>query len=658
MTGSMPRRLTSLLLLLACLIAGTAAASPPSAETIFRHALFGEAKLSPNGSLVAIRLRTKESRDRLAVLDLQTMKITEVASFDGSDVNRFEWVNDQRLVFNLTDRDAALGEMDAAPGLFAVNADASGYRPLVDRVGRFLRDGNERQLLPWNTFLLGSIGRQDSNEVFVFKPEHLNAKEVDYRKLQRLNTITGRVDEVESPVHSVAWVTDRNGELRIAVTEHNAMNAIHARDTATGQWTKLVEFEDHSDQVMTPLYLDDAGHLYVSTRHGRDTQAVYTYDLAARKLSDQPVIYSEKYDLEPSFVTTGGKVLGMRFTVDAETTKWLDPEMQALQKTVDRALPSTVNQISVAERGDGKYVLVHSYSDTSPGVFYLFNTRERKLLKLGSANPDIDPKAMSPMDPVRYKARDGLEIPAYLTLPNGAARKNLPMVVLVHGGPNVRGEDWGWNPEVQFLASRGYAVLQPEFRGSTGFGDRHFKAGWKQWGLAMQDDIADGVKWAIDQGIADPKRICIAGASYGGYAVLMGLAKDPSLYRCGVEWIGVTDINLLYTVRWSDASDIAKAYGMPKLVGDPVTDAAQLKATSPIENAAKIRAPLLMAYGGLDQRVPIIHGEKFRDAVKPHNPNVEWIVYSREGHGWRKPETVVEFWTRVERFLEAQIGKP
>ena len=264
---------------------------------------------------------------------------------------------------------------------------------------------------------------------------------------------------------------------------------------------------------------------------------------------------------------------------------------------------------------------------------------------------------MSGMEPVHYAARDGLQIPAWLTVPRGAERKNLPLVVLVHGGPWTRGEEWRWNPEVQFLAARGYAVLEPEFRGSTGYGTKLFKAGFKQWGLGMQNDLADGVRWSVDQGLVDPKRVCIAGSSYGGYAVLMGLINDPQVYRCGVEWLGPADIDLLYTATWGDASDAYKTYGMPRLIGDRVADAAQIKATSPILNAGKIRSPLLMAYGGEDFRVPIEHGEKMRAALaKQSNAEVEWAVYDKEGHGWRTWATTLDFWNRVAAFLDKNIG--
>jgi dipeptidyl aminopeptidase/acylaminoacyl peptidase len=261
---------------------------------------------------------------------------------------------------------------------------------------------------------------------------------------------------------------------------------------------------------------------------------------------------------------------------------------------------------------------------------------------------------------VHYKARDGLDIPAWITYPHGSNRKNLPTVVLVHGGPWVRGGLWGWDSEAQFLASRGYAVLEPEFRGSIGYGWKLFHSGWKQWGLAMQDDIADGVKWAAAQGISDARRVCIAGASYGGYAVLMGLVRNPELYRCGINWVGVTDINLMYTGDWSADSDLPerwKQFGMPVLIGDREKDAAQLQETSPLAQAARIKAPLLLAYGTDDKRVPLYHGEKFYAAVKAGNPNVEWVTYEKEGHGWKLPQNRFDWWTRVEKFLDRNIGE-
>jgi dipeptidyl aminopeptidase/acylaminoacyl peptidase len=332
--------------------------------------------------------------------------------------------------------------------------------------------------------------------------------------------------------------------------------------------------------------------------------------------------------------------------------------MQAVQDKLDKLLPATMNLIAPPYNADSPWVLVSSYSDAVPLNYTLYNTETGQLNKIGSSRPAINSMQMGRQQMVRYKARDGLEIPALLTLPRKAG-KNLPMVVLVHGGPWVNGASWGWHADSQFLASRGYAVLEPSFRGTTGLGGRHYRASFKQWGLAMQNDVADGTRWAIAQGYADPKRICIAGASYGGYATLMGLLNDPDLYKCGVDWVGVTDINLMYGNNWlrsSDGSSEWKQYGMPTLIGDQVKDAEQLKATSPIEHAARITQPLLLAYGGVDRRVPLYHGQKFHDAVTRTNKNVEWIEYPEEGHGWRLPKNAIDFWSRVEAFLDRNIG--
>ncbi len=198
--------------------------------------------------------------------------------------------------------------------------------------------------------------------------------------------------------------------------------------------------------------------------------------------------------------------------------------------------------------------------------------------------------------------------------------------------------------------------MQPQFRGTKGFGQAHHTAGWKQWGKAMQNDVADATKWAIDQGIADPQRIAIAGASYGSYATLMGLIRNPELYRCGVAWVGVTDLDMLHTATWDDISGDYKKFGMPKLLGDRVEDAADLKANSPLTHPSSIRQPLLLAYGEVDTRVPLVHGTTFRKAVQSANSSVEWVVYQDEGHGWVLPAHKVDFWNRTARFQDKNLA--
>lgn len=653
------RLATALLALtgLAALLPGTSRAAPPSVEAFFQEPVLSAAALSPDGRVLAMRVSAKGGRARLAVLNLETMKPTVVASFDEADVEHFQWVNDQRLVFDIKPKQVAPSLVQFGHGLFAVNADASGFRQLVETTLSFAKNPEGgAPMLPWRTRLLKSVSSRQGDDVFVVMPEEVSKDKIDYFKLRRLNTVTGRAEDVDAPLHAQDWTLDAQGALRSVLTREGERLAVQLRDKS-GTWKKIAEFNLISAQWLQPRFVGPDGQLYVEAPH-HGTQALFTLDAESGKLSAAPVAASKDFDLHVSFVARQDKLLGFRYNIDAEVTQWLDKDMQALQASIDTLLPSTTNRLSVPLRGKSPFVLVQAWADVQPVLSYLFNTETRKLTRIGTSHPGIDPKLMGQTDFVRYKARDGLEIPAYLTLPAGSSKKNLPLVVLVHGGPWVRGATWQWDPEVQFLASRGYAVLQPEFRGSTGYGGRLFEAGFKQWGQAMQDDVADGARWAIAQGTADPKRICIAGASYGGYATLMGLARDPDLFRCGISWVGVTDISLMYSVSWSDLTNESKTYGMRPLIGDPVADAAMLKAASPLENAARIKQPLLLAYGGWDSRVPLIHGEKFRDAVKPHNSQVEWVVYKEQGHGWDNAETRVDFWNRVEKFLSQHLAPP
>jgi dienelactone hydrolase len=632
---------------------GVASGAPPLAAFFGPPSLSGSA-LSPDGKAVAMRVAGRGEGEHavLVVLDLQTMQPTVVASFKDSGVARFAWVNERRLVFDV--------ESDqSGPGLFAVDRDGTSSRQLVETQRAFVRAGSASASpeLPGNTRLLRVVGTPGSDEVYVIRPEEVSAEKIDYFKLQRLNTRSGRAVEVDTPVNAFDWTFDTQGRLRLVTTVRGPRVAVHLAPPGGGAegWKVVAEFARFAPEAIQPRHVDAEGRIYVEAVHA-DKAALFTLDPATGKLSAQPVLASQGFDLHPEFLTDGARLLGWRYTVDAEVTQWLDPKLEALQAAVDGVLKATVNRLHLPRQGDSPWVLVEAFSDRQPQQALAYHRETKRFTRLGNERPGIEPRAMGSSDFVRIRARDGLEIPAYLTLPAGKEKTKLPLVVLVHGGPWVRGASWGWHPEVQFLASRGYAVLQPEFRGSTGFGQRHFRAGFKQWGRAMQDDLADAAKWAIAQGVADPARIAIAGASYGGYATLMGLVRDPELFRCGVSWVGVTDPTLLYSVSWSDTTRDAKRHTLPELLGDPVADAQMLREASALTHAAKIRQPLLLAYGERDERVPLVHGERLRDALRPHNRNVEWVVYEKEGHGWWYPATRLDFWGRVEKFLARHLA--
>jgi dipeptidyl aminopeptidase/acylaminoacyl peptidase len=647
------------------LAAAPAASGPIPAAAFFANPRFNDPKLSPSGRYLAVRVGRPGLRDGLTVVKLADLSATPVAQFGNVDIDDFQWVNDERLVYDTRDNRSAPGDRDEAPGLFAVNRDGGGFLQLVDRgydqeetTGTHM----SRKLLPWNTYLLGQEGMQDSEYVYVVQTERKEGGDLKELTLLRLNTLTGRAQGVPRPPNMRAVRLDAKGEPRLATSYDRNRMILHYREAGADTWRKLADFPAYGEApgAFRPLGLGADGTLFVEARAGGDKLKVYSYDLVKGELGKQPLIDLGDYDFSGRLVYGGGKLLGVRLLTDASSTHWWSKDMQAVQDKVDQLLPGTVNQIAVPQRPETPWLLVTSWSDQQPRVYVLYNRETQALTKVGAAYPDIPAARMARQQLVHYKARDGLSIPAWLTLPPGGKQNGLPMVVLVHGGPYKRGGEWGWDPDAQFLASRGYAVLEPEFRGSTGFGMRHFEAGFKQWGLAMQDDLADGARAMVAQGVADIKRICIAGASYGGYAALMGVVKDGDLYQCAVDWAGVTDIKLMYNGSWNMDSDLPqdyRQYGMPLLVGDLNADAAQLQATSPLEQAARIKRPLLLAYGSSDQRVPLVHGTRFYEAVKAGNSDVEWVVYDGEGHGWSLPDNRVDFWTRVERFLGKHIGE-
>ena len=661
--AALARCTAALLLAAASLTAFAQASAPlprPSLESFFNNPQFAHAALSPSGKLLAVIEGGKGKRDGLTVIDLSSRQVYTAARFVDVDIRQFEWVNDQRLVFDTIDKQLGPGNLRFHPGLFAANYDGSKLKQLTERRGLVQVTDSSRGLLPYNTSLIMAAGVKNPDAVYVTTPK--NGGQNSLRDLLLLDTYSGRGKRFDTPEGTRGWVIDNQGEPRMALVYKGSTLVFHYRE-AGGEWRELPGFkrQDKGDDGMTPLGFGPGSTIYVSTTNGKDKAAVYAFDAATGKLSDQPLVNSPEYDFMGVLSMDKERLLGFRMVTDAESTIWTDPTLKALQDEVDQRLDSTVNLVTVPRRPETPWVLVQSYSDLRPRTFLAFNRVTKAIVKVGDSKPDIVPAHMGRQETVHYKARDGRDIPALLTIPAGAERKGLPLVMLVHGGPHVRGNAWGWNSESQFLASRGYAVLEPSFRGSTGLGTAHYKAGWKQWGLGMQNDLADGAKWAVAQGIVDPKRMCIAGSSYGGYAALMGLVNDSDLFKCGINWIGVTDIDLLYTSHWgyhSDLSEYNKSVSLPMLVGDPVKDAEQLKATSPLVQASRIRQPLLMAYGEADRRVPIYHGIKLRDAVKKNNKDVEWVVYPEEGHGWVLPKTRVDFWGRVEKFLERNIGKP
>jgi acetyl esterase/lipase len=622
--------------------------------------------LSPSGKWLAITTGKGGERVGLFVFDLQAWKpLAVVARYADGDVKSFHWVNDERLVFDITDKTLGGGEQRWAPGLFSVTREGKDLRGLV-RMNRASVSAPSigRELLDPNHVLL-HVPRGDGEDVIVGEIKGNNFNEFETLVAKRLNTRTGRWASLSfgAPAHVRRYLFDPAGEPRVVVTQHEGRGAVHWRAPGKESWEKLVDY-DIFKRPYSPAFTDELGALYVLQSSGKGgTTELKKFDFTTGKPDTKALVSTPGFDVQGRLVseTVGGRTLGVRVNTDAETTVWYDPGMAALQLEADKKFPGRVNRLS-CRRCDmvDRVTVLESFSDQDPGQVWVHQAGPNTWRKVGDLRTSSQPSKMATLDFQRVRSRDGLEIPVWITTPNPAvvadAKQKRPAVVLVHGGPWVRGGDWAWHPMTQFLASRGYVVIEPEFRGSTGYGDQHYRAGWKQWGQAMQDDVADVTTWAAKEGLVDASRVCIAGASYGGYATLMGLARHPDLYRCGVAWIAVTDPRLL--LKWrsdSDGDTEGQQFMFPTMIGDPDKDAAMLDSVSPVLLADRIKAPLLMAFGGGDRRVPIVHGKRMRQALIDVGRPPTWVVYEEEGHGWQKLENKLDFARRLEQFLETHL---
>jgi dipeptidyl aminopeptidase/acylaminoacyl peptidase len=396
----------------------------------------------------------------------------------------------------------------------------------------------------------------------------------------------------------------------------------------------------------------DNKYLYVASNIDRDKKAIYRYDIENGKHLD--LIY-ERPGVDVSRLLWSKKrkvITGVSFVTDKRRYHFFDKRRKALQDKLESKLPGY--EVAVADMSkDETKVVVRTKSDRFRGAFFYYDRISGDCKKLADVSPWLNEEELAEMKPISYRSRDGLTIHGYLTLPNGVEPRNLPVLMNPHGGPWVR-DTWGYNPEVQFLANRGLAVLQINFRGSTGYGRTFWQAGFKEWGRKMQNDITDGIQWLIQQGIADPKRVGIYGASYGGYAVLAGLAFTPDLYACGVDYVGVSNLfTFMETIPpyWEPLRQTVY-----EMIGDPVKDEAHLRASSPFFHADRIRAPLLVAQGANDPRVKKAESDQIVEALQKRGIEVTYMVKDNEGHGFQNEENRFDFYRAMEAFLSKHLG--
>ena len=626
-------------------------------ENFTQRPVLSNVTLSPSGDRMAVIAFNKDGRRMLAVMNLNPVSdIKVVGSFGNADITRVIWVNDNRLVFEAFQEGPEVKQGGA--GTFAVNFDGSGRRQLIswqsamDSTASSIRS----RMLPYGWFLRSSVDNE-GDEVFV---EHLIKDPVgDVREvvLARLNTSTGelRSQSYGMPEAAASWLLDQQNQPRVVSAYLAGRTKVHWRDPASDKWTEVADFNRLTGPGFTPMLIDTDGQLIVGARTGSDTVALYKFDLAAKKLNTQPLLKIAGFDAsnQPVIDVRSKRLMGWHFTADRPGSYWFDDRLDGIQQSIDKALPAgRSNRLHCSRCETSRFFVVESKSDQQPGEYFLYDRERVSMERIATAMPWIDEATQAKRSYHRVATRDGLSMPVYVTHPVGSSETTpLPAIVLVHGGPWVRGSNLNWEAEAQFLASRGYRVLQPEFRGSSGYGTKLWRAGWKQWGLTMQDDLVDAVQWAAKQGLVDAGKVCVSGSSYGGYASLMAPIATPGVFKCAASFAGVTDIDLMYAITWSDFSEEYKRYGMPVLVGDREKDAAQLARTSPLKRVAETKIPVLLAHGGLDKRVPVKHANEFFDAARSAGVDIERVSYLDEGHGFFYPKNQTDYFARLEKFF-------
>jgi dipeptidyl aminopeptidase/acylaminoacyl peptidase len=472
----------------------------------------------------------------------------------------------------------------------------------------------------------------------------------------RLNLTTGEVTMIaENPGNITGWMTDHNGQLRVANATDGVSTSLLYRDSEDDDFG-VVLTTNFKESVSPRFFTFDNKNVYATSNIGRDKEAAIIFDIANGKELEELYV-NENNDVNGISYSRKRKVItAARYTAEKQQRHFFDEEAKKTFERLQNELEGYEVAITSSTREEDKYI-IRTYSDRSLGAYYLYDKTSDELRHVADVSPWINEENMATMKPIKYQSRDGLTIHGYLTLPKGMEdAKNLPVVVNVHGGPWAR-DNWGFNPEVQFLANRGYAVIQMNFRGSTTYGRKFWEASFDQWGLSMQEDVQDGALWLIDQGIADPKRIAIYGGSYGGYATLQGLVKDPEFYACGIDYVGVSNLfTFMKTIPpyWAPYLDM-----MHEMVGDPsvAEDSVRMAATSPALNADKIVAPLFIAQGANDPRVVKSESDQMVEAMKSRGVTVEYMVKDNEGHGFRNEENKFEFYGAMERFLGEHIGQ-
>ena len=638
-------------LLCLLLAAGSLLAEAPSVEDFARFPEFRDISLSPDGQHFAAAVPRGDRTD-LAIVDISDpgkpkMKhILNMPEFE--EAADAIWINNERVAVATT-RGV---KRDNAPRLtgnmYASNIDGSRKQQLAG-------ESENRSMILINQIPYRS---SEDGEIIVVAPILQNRRSGNL-KVVSIDSYSGDITLLDRGPDFANRATralgvDRDGEARLAASGHiDQFDDLeyYFKDKGSEDWqTWDYPFEG------IPNFLgfdqrDDNRYAWVASED-EDNFGLYQLDTKTMKMEQvltdavsevQGLIWDRK----------GENVIGARFLPGEVVTRFIDPDHPdvKLWKGMQNAFPEQVVSIGPM-RGDSNLTTVYTYSDRNPGVTYLFNTDTNEVRFLSASRPWIKPGQLGETRPVMITARDGVQLPSYLTLPPVEKPQNLPMVVYVHGGPHGPYDTWGYESDKQLLATRGYAVLQVNFRGSGGYGYQFETTGYRKWGAEMQDDLTDATRWAVEQGYADPNRICIYGASYGGYATLAGVTKEPDLYQCGLGYVGVYDLELIREVGDIQRNRIGVSY-LDAAVG---TDTADLKQRSPVNHVDRIKADLFLVHGKEDIRAHVEHYYQLKAALNKAGIPYDEMLLEKEAHGFYDEDNRADFYRRMLAFFDRNIG--
>lgn len=601
-------------------------------EDFFRNPEKINFLLSPDGKFYAYMAPYK-NRLNVFVQEIGKENTTRLTSDTTRSIADYFWGNNNRLLY-LKDTGG-----DENFKLFGVNIDGSDLKGLTDfeKVRTTIID----DLPDIDEYVIIGMNKRNPQ---VFDP-------------YRLNINTGELTMLaENPGNILGWMTDHDGKLRLAISVVDGVKtSVLFRETEKDKFRSIITTS--FKETMNPAFFTfDNKNLYAVSNLGRDKTAIVEFNLSTGK--EGMVLYENpQYDVDQLNYSRARKVITVaRYTSWKRERHFFDQKWASIISDLKNKLGDIEFGITSQDKAEDKMILLAS-SDKSIGTYYLYEVRTGTLEKIADIAPWLDKNEMASMVPIEYTSRDGLTINGYLTFPKGYNMdnaRNMPVIVNPHGGPWYR-DLWGFNPEIQFLANRGYVVLQMNFRGSTGYGKQFWQASFKQWGKAMQNDITDGVNWLIDKGIVDKERIAIYGGSYGGYATLAGVAFTPDLYAAAVDYVGVSNLfTFIKTIPpyWKPQLEM-----MYEMVGDPAKDSILMREASPVFSADKIKTPLFVAQGANDPRVNINESNQMVEALKNRGIPVEYMVKDNEGHGFYNQENQFDFYNAMEKFLDKYLKK-